>query len=311
MKYMNKEKNFISVVVYVCNNEKDLPFFMKMLKRLLESAFQNYEIIFVNDNSSDRSVDIIESYAKELAIKSANVINISLFQGLEICMNAGVDYAIGDFVFEFDTVLVDYDDDVFLDVYNKALDGWDIVAAIPVGKKTITSSIFYALFNRYSCSRYRINTERFRVLSRRAINRVKALSKTIPYRKALYVNCGLKNEGVIYRCKKASIKSGNSYYKKGIAVDTLMLFTNLGFRVSVMISILFLLISFFSLLYTIVIYFGLNKPVEGWTTTMLLLSTVFSGVFILLTIIIKYLSLLVHLVFKKMDYLVESISRVN
>jgi dolichol-phosphate mannosyltransferase len=64
------------------------------------------------------------------------------------------------------------------------------------------------------------------------------------------------------------------------------------------------------IIYTVVIYFGKDKHIEGWTTTMLLISFGFSGFFLLSTIIIKYLSLILELVFKKKSYIQEKIEKM-
>ena len=69
-------------------------------------------------------------------------------------------------------------------------------------------------------------------------------------------------------------------------------------------------VALFSVIYTVVIYCA-GKPIEGWTTTMLLLSACFFGVFLLFTFVIKYLSLIVDLVFRNQKYLVESVEKIQ
>ena len=63
-------------------------------------------------------------------------------------------------------------------------------------------------------------------------------------------------------------------------------------------------------IYTVCIFVS-KQPIEGWTTIMLFLSLAFFGIFAILTIIIKYLTLIINLIFKKTNYLVESIEKVN
>ena len=58
-----------------------------------------------------------------------NVVHMSFFQGLESAMNAGRDIAIGDFVYEFDDIFVDYEPELIMEVYREMLCGNDIVAA--------------------------------------------------------------------------------------------------------------------------------------------------------------------------------------
>ena len=62
--------------------------------------------------------------------------------------------------------------------------------------------------------------------------------------------------------------------------------------------------------YTLIIFFK-GIPVEGWTTTMLFLSFTFFGLFTIMTIVIKYLEILIDLNFKKTNYLIESIEKIN
>ena len=57
-------------------------------------------------------------------------------------------------------------------------------------------------------------------------------------------------------------------------------------------------------------FFGRHKTVEGWLSTMGFMSLGFMGVFILLTIILKYLSVLLNLVFKKQRYMIAGIEKV-
>ena len=59
---INKEKNFISVVVYVHNNEDNIINFLEKINNKLDENFENYEIICVNDKSSDNSVQEIKKF---------------------------------------------------------------------------------------------------------------------------------------------------------------------------------------------------------------------------------------------------------
>ena len=63
--------------------------------------------------------------------------------------------------------------------------------------------------------------------------------------------------------------------------------------------------------YTLVIYLGGGKPIEGWTTTMLVLTLGFFGVFLILAVVLRYLTLLVDLVFKHQRYLVEGVEKIQ
>ena len=64
------------------------------------------------------------------------------------------------------------------------------------------------------------------------------------------------------------------------------------------------------LIYTLAIYFG-GRPIEGWTTMMFVLTVGFFGLFAVLAIVLKYLSLILELTFKKQTSLVEGIEKLQ
>lgn len=310
---LEKEQNFISAIVYVQNDAHNIETFLTMLNTTLKSKFKKYEIICVNDGSADNSGDIIRNLEKKDVDCPICLINMGFYQGIEMAMNAGIDMAIGDFVYEFDCNVIDYDPQTILDIYNRSLQGYDIVVATNNNKKRLSSKLFYRLFNRSANTQYKIGTETFRILSRRAINRVHSLSKTIPYRKALYANCGLKMDTVTYKstCNESQkLLDLQKSARYETAINTLILFTNAGYKVSIALTLVMILATLGIGIYTILIFL-LGQPVAGFTTTMLAMTFSFFGVFVILTIIIKYLSVLVDLVFKKQKYIIESIEKIN
>ena len=311
----NKEKNFVSAVLYVHNAENSIRQFLKTILSTLEECFEYSEVICVNDASSDASIEMIKEISKTAEGVSVSVLHMSYFHGVELAMNAGVDLSIGDFVFEFDSTEMDFDASQIMRVYKKALEGYDIVSATPEKKQKISSKIFYYVFNKYANYAHKTNTERFRVLSRRVINRVSSMNKSIPYRKAVYANCGLKATNLLYPViaqTKNAVKGDRTEkkYRRNLAVDALILFTDVGYRFSIGMTLCMMLITIFMVCYSVMIYLTSN-PVAGWTTTILFLSVVFFGLFGVLTIIIKYLQILIDLVFKRSRYSFEGVEKLT
>ena len=239
---------------------------------------------------------------------------MSYFHGLELAMNAGLDLAIGDFVFEFDTVEVDYASTEIMDIYYRSLEGFDIVSAVPDRKEKFTSRCFYKIFNQFADLPYKMNTESFRILSRRVNNRISSMNKAVPYRKAVYNNCGLKTDMMRYTCYEyrgtRKMDKRDRRYRRHLALDAMLLFTDAGYRFSIAMTVLMMIMSVCMVVYSVVTYLTAH-PVAGWTTTILFLSIVFFGLFGILTVIIKYLQLLIELVFKRKRYSFESIEKVT
>ena len=309
-----KEKKFISLVVYLHNVEEYIKYFMKSIIPVCESNFEQFEIVCVDDGCTDGTVDKLKEYLEENQTSAmVNVIHMSFFQGIESAMNAGRDIAIGDFVYEFDDVFVDYEPELLLKVYEKMLEGSDIVAASSRGKMRFTSKLFYSLYNATSRSKGKIGPETFRIVSRRAINRIKSMGQYIPYRKAVYSNCGLKMSTLHYDSRDVKTRVKNKTVaseRTSLALDSFIYFTNVLERVSMVICGFFLILTVAMGIYIISDFFNAYKPVEGWLSTMGFLALGFFGVFALLTIILKYLSVLLNLIFKQQRYLVADIEKV-
>ena len=309
----NKEQNFVSAVIYVHNAEDRIERFLDMVVEVMEPNFEHSEIICVNDSSEDGSLSIIRKVSKAAEKTSISVVNMSYYHGLELAMDAGMDLAIGDFVFEFDNTVADFNSSVIMEIYRHSLEGYDIVSASPNRKERLSSRLFYRIFAKFAAFSYRMNTESFRVLSRRVINRVSSMNKTAPYRKALYSNCGLKTDCIRYEVTGDWSKARDrkeQRYRMDLAADALILFTEVGYRFSMTMTVVMMLTSIFMTVYSLVTYFVIH-PVEGWTTTILFLSVAFFGLFGILTIIVKYLQLLVDMVFKRKHYSFESIEKLT
>ncbi|MBQ2936610.1 MAG: glycosyltransferase [Lachnospiraceae bacterium] len=311
---MQKEKKFISLVVYLHDVEDYIEYFLDKILPVCDSHFQEFEMVCVDDGCTDDTVEKLRTYIEKNQIKAmVNVVHMSFFQGLESSMNAGRDIAIGDFVYEFDDVFVDYEPELLIQVYEKLLEGNDIVAARSKGKLRLSSKLFYALYNSTSRAKGKIGPETFRIVSRRAINRIKSMGQYIPYRKAVYMNCGLKNDTIAYESKDKDARVKNKIVAKErttLALDSFIYFTNAMEKTSAVISGLFLFLTVGMGMYVISDFFNSNKPVEGWLSTMSFLALGFFGVFALLTIILKYMSVMLNLIFRQQRYLVAEIEKV-
>ena len=311
MENINKEKNFVSAVVYVYNDEGRIEAFLTSLNRVLSENFIKYEIICVNDCSTDGSAEAVRRFCDNNSVSSLTMINTSFFQGVESAMVAGLDISIGDFVYEFDSCLLDYDPRMIMEVYRRSISGNDIVFAIPKGGSRTTSRLFYRLFNRFSNMQYQIKTQRFSIISRRGINRVKSMGAKTVYRKAVYASCGLPVSDYEYvPSGKGVLQDSQKQVKRELALNSLILFTDIGYRISLLLSFLMAAVLLLAGIYTVVIYLSSN-PVAGWTTTMLVTSFGFFGLFILFAFVMKYLSLILNLVFSHRQYVIESIQKIT
>lgn len=299
-----KEKNFVSAVVYLHNDGPRGVEFCQAVAAQLDAHFAQYELVAVDDACSDDTVTALRAWAKEQTAP-VTILHMSLYHGLENAMNAGLDAAIGDYVYEFDSTAMPYPADLIWEAYRTALQGSDIVSVCPDSTRR-GSGLFYRIFNANAHSPYQLRTDAFRLVTRRAINRVHATSAHLPYRKAAYAACGLKMADLVFDGRMTEKQAG----RFNLAMDSLALYTDAGFKASMGITLGMLALALAELCYTLLVFFT-GRPVAGWTTTMFVLTLGFAGLFAVLTIVVKYLSLLLELTFKKQKYLVESIEKLQ
>lgn len=299
-----KEKNFISAVVYLHNDGARAVEFCRAASVELDANFAQYELVVVDDACTDDTVEQLRAWGREQTAP-LTILRMSMYHGLENAMNAGLDAAIGDYVYEFDSTELCYPAELIIKAYQTALQGSDIVSVCP---RTVRggSSLFYKVFNAHSQSAYRLRTDAFRLVTRRAINRVHASSAHLPYRKAAYAASGLKMTDLEFDGRLTIKRKG----RFNLALDSLALYTNAGFKASMTITLCMLVLALAELVYTLVV-FATGHPVAGWTTTMFVITVGFAGLFAVLTIVVKYLSLLLELTFKQQKYLVESIEKLQ
>ena len=140
----NKEKNFISAVVYLHNDGARAVEFCRAVAAELDAHFAQYELVVVDDACTDDTVAQLRAWGKDQAAP-LTILHMSLYHGLENAMNAGLDATIGDYVYEFDSTELCYPAPMIFDAYRTALQGSDIVSVCP---KATRSGLFYRIFNR-------------------------------------------------------------------------------------------------------------------------------------------------------------------
>ena len=300
---MNKEQNFISAVVSISEDGPETMVFFEKLYALLEEHFCQFELIAVNERGGAVSTEKLRVWGKAKE-KPLTIINMSLLQPHEQCMNAGLDCSIGDYIYEFDAARMNYDPQLLWQAYTMAQEGSDIVSVCPSRERWI-SRLFYRVFNRYSNAAYPLRTDAFHLITRRALNRVHSINANLPYRKAAYAACGLKMATLEFEGSCAGARKD----RFSLATDSLVLYTDFGYKFSVGFTALMLVAALVEMIYTLVVWIT-GHPIAGWTTTMFVITFGMVGLFAVLAILLKYMTLLLRISFKKQSYLVESIEKM-
>lgn len=299
LKMDNRDKNFVSAVVYIRNNEKLILSFLRSINEIFYKTFKSYEFILIDDCSTDNSIMKIKEFFHGISHKSTvTLVSMSYFQGVEQSMNAGIDLSIGDYIFEFDCINLDYDTSTIISAYKKNLEGYDIVGISPTKSKRISSILFYKLLQSGNKNIRNIRTESFRVVSRRAVNRIKSMNLNVPYRQIAYTMSGLKSTSICYdsTSKKSNKFTLNRSYRNQLAIDSLIVYTDWGYRVSFFFGFCALFNSFI-------------RKIKRKNDSILLLFISF--MFMIFAFILKYLSIIKELIFRKQSYVISNVEKLS
>lgn len=301
---MEKESNFISAVIYLDATDRLPSPVADKLVEALDEHFVYYEIVLVADGIECGGLrPSSESCSTSNMRERETVVVMSKRQGLEKAMNAGIDCAVGDYIVEVDDLNL-FNPSFIWKAYQIAMQGHDIVFG-ESDRKSLKGTFFYPLFNRFSGAEGKLTTGSCRLVSRRAVNRVRSMSDFMPYRKAAYAASGLS----IASLPTGSNRRTDHRTDVNLAIDSLALYTDLFYKVSVWLAIILAFFAVLEMIYTIAI-FATGTPVQGWSTLMLVLTFGLFGLFVLLACAIKYLSLLVKAQYNGQHYLIEEVKRL-
>ena len=124
-------KDLISVIVSCYNEEESIPLFYKEIDKLSKKMDVDFEFIFVNDGSTDKTLDIV----KELSKKDERVKYVSFSRnfGKEAAMYAGLNYATGNLITLMDADLQD-PPHMLIQMYKEIKEGYDQVGTRRVNR---------------------------------------------------------------------------------------------------------------------------------------------------------------------------------
>jgi len=208
-----------SIIAPIYNEIGNLPELYRRLKETLEKTNETWELLMVDDGSTDGSTDEI----RQLATQDERVKPVIFARnfGHQIAVTAGLDYARGHAVIIIDSDLQD-PPEVILDLIAKWKEGYEVVYAQRAERegetwlKLVTASLFYRIIYRITDVNIPEDTGDFRLLDRKVVNVVNQMRERHRFLRGMSVWVGFKQTGVKYR-RSARFSGVTKYpYKKMI-----------------------------------------------------------------------------------------------
>ncbi len=274
IKHTNKK---ISIIAPFFNEEESLPIFLEEVLNIVEELVEyNFEIIFIDDGSTDNSLVFLKEKAKEN--KNIIVLELSRNFGKEAALTAGIDMAVGSAIIPID---VDLQDPPIL--IKKMIKQWESGSDVVLAKrenrlnenflKRISASFFYKIYSFFVGNSKISNVGDFRLIDKRVVDNIKNLKEKNRYMKGLLSWPGFSSAEIPYTRNKR--KAGKSKF-------TFLKLLNLGFEGVTSFSVLplkfFTFIGFigiiFSFFFAIIIFLQkifYENFVEGYAFLILLI----------------------------------------
>lgn len=300
----------LSLVVPVFNEEDVIYVFMERIVSILSTINIEYEIIFVNDGSTDATQSLLESLAaKDNTVK---ILEFSRNFGKEYALCAGFEYAAGDAVIPMDVDLQD-PPELLADFIAQWRDGADVVVGVRSSRKTdsfwkrSSAHLFYSCFKLLCGKRMVPNAGDYRLLSRPAIDALNALPERVRFTKGLYAWVGFTQRTVAYERlpRQAGMTKWNVWKLWNFALDGITSFTTLPLRLWSYIGLLTALLGFAyaAFLFIRTLLFGIDLP--GYASIMVVLLTLGGLILTSLGIIGEYLGRIFEEVKMRPHYIVK------
>ena len=255
-----------------------------------------YEIIFVNDGSKDKTLSILKNIADN--DKCVKIISFSRNFGHQAAVTAGIKYVTGDAVVIMDADLQDPPE-----LIPEMLKLWEDGNEVIYGKrktrkgesvfKILTAQMFYSFLNAMSEVEIPKNTGDFRLVDRKVIDVINNLPEHNKFLRGLFSWVGFEQKEFLYDIPKRELGETKYPLKKmlKLASDGILSFSSKPLKLVGLLGILSITFSIVVLIYSLCSYFGnWNNLTPGWTSIMVCI-TFFAGVQLLsLWIISEYIS---------------------
>jgi glycosyltransferase involved in cell wall biosynthesis len=300
----------ISIVIPAFNEEENVPLICSILESVLEKEDINYDIIVVDDGSTDNTWEVIE----QLHRAKGNVGGIKLSRnfGHQNALMAGLHVAKGDAVITMDADL-QHPPEVIPQLIEAWQEGYKIVNTRRTETeeepflKRLSSKAFYKTFSWLTKSTIKSGMADFRLLDRKVVDELKGFSEIHIFLRGLVQWIGFPVTEICYSAHAR--KSGRTKYgwrrMLGFSVAGITSFTILPLRISILLGLVTAILAFTELCYVLFSALVLKTTVAGWASTLAVISFLFGILFIVLGVIGEYIGRIFELTKARPLYLVE------
>lgn len=286
----------ISIIVPCYNEEEALPLFYKEINKVSETMDEEFEFIFVNDGSKDKTLEVIKNLST--LDKRCKYINFSRNFGKEAAMYAGLELSTGDYITLMDADL--QDPPSLLPKMLKLIkeEGYDSVGTRRVTRKgeppirSFFARMFYKIINKMSKVEMVDGARDYRLMTRQMTDTIINLKEYNRYSKGLFSFVGFNTKWLEYEnVQRVAGETKWSFWKLFLyAIDGIVAFTTAPLTIAAIMGLIFCLIAFIMIIVIIVKTIAFGDPTSGWPSLACIIFLVSGVQLFALGIIGQYLS---------------------
>lgn len=264
---------YLSIVVPCFNEEKLIELFSNEINKTFNNYDIDFEIIFINDGSTDNTLANIRKLSQHDNIK---YISFSRNFGKEAALYAGLSKSKGDYVVIMDVDLQDPPSLLpeMIDIIQN--EDYDIVATRRVSRKgepvvrSFFARLFYKLINKISDLDLVDGARDYRIMTRQVVDSILQLTEYNRFSKGLFSWVGFKTKWIEYENieRTAGETSWSFWGLFKYSIEGIVGFTTLPLSISTYLGIIFSILAFILIIIVVVKNLLYGDPVQGWASTI-------------------------------------------
>lgn len=275
-----------SIVIPVYNEDEVIHETYKRLKSVMDSTGEGYELLFVNDGSSDQTALILKECSDK--DKSVKLIDFSRNFGHQIAITAGMDYSIGEAVVVIDADLQD-PPELILQMIEKWKEGYAVVYAKRTERKgetffkKQTAALFYRLLRASTDVDIPLDTGDFRLIDRKVCDEMKKIPEKNRFVRGLVSWVGFRQTAVEYTRDERLAGETKYPLKKmlKLSMDGMTSFSYKPLKLASIVGGMFSVAGFLYMLVVLYLKLFTDSTVTGWAS-IIIIQLLFSGIVLMM-----------------------------
>jgi len=273
-------EKLVSIVVPCYNEENVIPYFYDEIIKVTEKMKQlNFEFLFINDGSKDKTLDVLKEYHQKDS--RVRFISFSRNFGKEAAIYAGLENAKGDYIATMDVDLQD-PPSLLPEMFGYIKEGYDCVATRRTTRKgepvirSFFARKFYKIINKLSKIEMVDGARDYRLMNRKMVDAILSLKEYNRYSKGLFSFVGFETKWIEFEnVERVAGETKWSFWKLLLySIEGIVAFSTIPLTIVSILGMFMLVIAFIFIIFIVVKTLVYGDPVSGWPSLVCIITLI-------------------------------------